>query len=118
MSDAKAPVESSASRIGKWKSRVGKSDRRFLRPVLEEAVDGGRSWATPVRCPDTHHPRDIPIAAPNPQNLILPVHLYSKLELARIVGCRGLAGVGKERAYGGNVVHVGDVEHVSNEIHA
>src|SRR5260370_25201059 len=46
----------------------------------------------------------------------LPVQFQRELELARVVGGGGLAGVGEERAHSGHVVDVGYVEHVGDKI--
>ena len=51
------------------------------------------------------------------QNPALPVQFQGKLELARIVGGGGLAGLVHGRVDGGDVIHVGDVEDVGAEIH-
>src|SRR5579864_1301433 len=47
----------------------------------------------------------------------LPVQLHRKLELARVIRGCGLAGVGEERAHRRDVVLVGDVEDVGDQIH-
>src|SRR5579864_4476001 len=48
----------------------------------------------------------------------LPEQLERELELPRIVGGGRLAGIAQERADGGHVVLVGDVEHVDDEVRA
>ncbi len=52
------------------------------------------------------------------QSRTSPVELQCELELARIVRRCCLAGVAEQRADGGHVVLVGDVEHVGDQIHA
>ena len=48
----------------------------------------------------------------------LPVHLHRELELSRVIGSGSLASVGEERADRGNVVPVGDVKHIDDEVSA
>src|ERR1700691_5838236 len=47
----------------------------------------------------------------------LPVEFQGKLKLPRIVSGSGLARVGKERADGGGIVLIGDVERIRDQIH-
>src|SRR3982074_3379457 len=49
--------------------------------------------------------------------MILPVQFQRKLELAWIVCSCGLSGIGEERTDGGDVVYIGDVKHVRNQLH-
>src|SRR5215472_7407188 len=47
-----------------------------------------------------------------------PVQLHGELELAWIVGRGRLTRIGEERAYGGDVVLVRDIEHIDDEVGA
>jgi len=52
----------------------------------------------------------------NPGYRCLPVHFHRELELPRIVGGRRLPRVRVKRTYSRDVVLVGDIEHVDDEI--
>ena len=49
---------------------------------------------------------------------LLPVQFHGELELARIVGGGGLAGVAEQRTHSGYVHFIDDVEHVGDQVHA